>query len=340
MRAVSILRVVLVHVFVRFETTAFVVFTFVLPGMPTVFAVSGALSYAALTKPVAGARASFWRSRARRLLLPFWAYAAVALALLLLFEARSQHEWYRLEHSTLWCWALPIVQPAGSPGLKALALHLWFMPPFLFLLGTAPLTVWLHQRLPGLGLALFAAAAGVVELNRIPIPDNLRTTLAFGIAFQAGFLLSDGRLARAPAALLAGASLALFAAGFAWHRQVLPGGQLNPVILAHVLIGLSYLPLWQLAREPVQRAFRTRWLAAATQALNRRAYTLFLWGPGATDLGWRIARRAPESLFLATYLASTALLLVSVAWLFGRVEDRAAGRQSSSATSRCASSAT
>lgn len=112
------------------------------------------------------------------------------------------------------------------------------------------------------------------------------------------------------------------------------------MILAHVLIGLSYLPLWVLAREPVQRAFRTRWLGAASQALNRRAYTLFLWGPGATDLGWRVALRAPESLFLETYLATTALLLVLVVVLFGRIEDRAAGRQSSSAASWRASSAT
>ncbi len=326
MRSVSILRVVLVHVFVRFEHPAFVYFSFLAPGMPVVFAVSGALSYAALSKGQPGARARFWRSRARRLLIPFWTYAAVAVAVLLVLDARMGHAWHDVDHSALWRWAVPIVQPVASASLKALALHLWFVPPFLLLLATAPLTVALHRRVPWLGLAVFLAVAILVEAQGIVLPSNLQSTLHFGIAFQCGFGLSDGSFKKLRTPALLACSLLLFAMGLWWHQRVVPGMVLHVVPLAHVAVGLAFLPLWLAAQEPVRRAFEGRILSAASMAVNRRAYTLFLWAPAATEAAWRIGRQAPPSISLVTYFASTAILLVLVARTFGRVEDLAAQR--------------
>jgi peptidoglycan-N-acetylglucosamine deacetylase len=326
MRSVSIARVVLVHVFIRFEHPAFVLFTFLLPGMPIVFAVSGALSYAALSKDRPGATIAFLKSRARRLLFPFWTYAIFAVVLLLVVEARNHHAWHDVDHSELWRWVVPIVEPAASPSLKSLALHLWFVPPFVFLLATAPLTVRLHRRIPWLGLLVFLAVATAVELLAIDVPSSLRTTLLFGVAFQLGFGLTDGSFAKLRVPLLLGGAALLFAAGVAWHQRAAPGTQLNAVPLAHVLVGLAYLPLWLVVKEPVVQAFEGRFLAAASLAVNRRAYTLFLWGPGAIELAWRLARHVPASLWLFTYFLATAVLLVLVAWIFGRVEDRAARR--------------
>lgn len=326
MRSFSILRVVLVHVFVRFEHPAFVFASFLVPGMPAVFAVSGALSYAALSKGEPGARARFWRSRARRLLIPFWTYAAVCVPILLVLDARMGHAWHDIDASALWRWALPVVQPVASPSLKALALHLWFVPPFLFLLATAPLTVALHRRAPWLGTAAFAAVAVFVETQGIVLPSNVRTTLLFGVAFQCGFGLSDGRFAKLRAPALLVAFLVLLSAGLFWHQRTAPGSAVHAVPLAHVAVGLAFLPAWLLAQEPVRRAFEGRTLSAASRAVNRRAYTLFLWGPAATEVAWRIGRQAPPAISLVTYFSATAVLLVLVAWTFGRVEDLAARR--------------
>jgi len=330
LRSVSILRVVILHTFARFGEATVVPLSFVLPGMPIVFAVSGAVCYSALCRSPAaseaphpkhpGVHASFYRERARRLLTPFWTYAAVLLILLFSSVARSDHPWYAFDPSATWRWVLPIVEPTASEAWKHLALHLWFMPPFLWILAAAPLLVALHRRAPGLGLGVVSIAAAWVELPQLDAPSALRNVLVYAIAFQVGFFLRDSRFSTPRAPLLLGMTVAGAACGVWIHRDLAPGAMLNAVPLAHVVYGISMIPLWILCRRLVVALYTTRFVSALGHAVNRRAYTIFLWGPAANEIAWRIAMRGPSNHFDLIYLSLSALGVIAFAATLGIVE--------------------
>ncbi len=337
MRSVSILRVVLFHTLGRFGDDAILLLSFVLPGMPIVFFVSGALAYGALTKPSRTGPNSesrffvaqrFWSARLRRLLVPFWIYALCVVPLFLVADARTDHPWHAFDESVAWRWALPLLEPLASPALKGLALHLWFVPPFVWLLFVAPVAVALHARVRFLGAALTFVAACIVETWFPEVSGTLRNTLVFGFAFQVGFLFADGSLARLSISRNIALAIGSFAAGIVWHGRVAEKAILNSVPLAHVLVGLAAVPLWLSLREVVVRGFQAPTLAAASRAVNLRAYTLFLWGPAANEAAWRIARAAPPSLVVPAYFVATALCIVTLARIFGRFEDFARRRPS------------
>lgn len=330
LRSISILRVVILHTFARFGEATVVPLSFVLPGMPIVFAVSGAVCYSALYRTpgatdvggstTTGPRSSFYRDRARRLLIPFWTYAAVVLILLFSSLARSDHPWYAFDTRATWRWILPIVEPTASEAWKHLALHLWFMPPFLWILAAAPFLVALHRRAPGLGLGIVSIAAACVELSRLDAPSALRNVLVYAIAFQVGFFLRDSRFSAPRLPTLVGMSIAGAALGVWIHRDLAPGAMLNAVPLAHVVYGVSMIPLWIVCRKLVVFLYTRPFLCALGHAVNRRAYTIFLWGPAANEIAWRIAMRGPADHFNSIYVSLSALGVFAFAATLGIVE--------------------
>lgn len=325
MRALSVLRVLVVHTLNRYNTDALTVLSFVHPGMPLVFAVSGSLTYRALTREGADIE-SFYRGRLRRILLPLWLYGGLVLALLVPLDLLLRHPWHDVPWEQTWRWIVPLAGPIASQASKILVLHLWFVPPFLWLIAMAPLLVALHRRAPGLGAAAALAASAALELSHNNVPGAFADTLAFSVAFQAGFFWADGRLQSLHSVSLAAAAAACWTLGFLLHRHLTPGLLLYSVPVAHVLVGLAALPLWNLGRAPLERAFAQTWLAAFSSLLNRRSYTLFLWGPGAGAIAWRLSEHVPEEAkFLAHAGGSLAILAVFVG-IFGRVEDAAKRR--------------
>lgn len=322
LRSVSITRVLVLHTFARYGEATVVSMSFVLPGMPIVFAVSGAVCYAALSNresqgPVIP---RFYRDRARRLLIPFWTYAAIVLALLGYEAVNSDHAWHHYDFSSCWRWLLPVVEPTASEAWKHLALHLWFMPPFVWLLLLAPALVALHRRVPGLGLGVALLAASFVELNRIDAPGALRNVLVYAIAFQAGFLLRDPRIRTPSVLVLLLAAVTGGAFGIWLHGRLEPERMLNAAPLPHVLFGIAMIPLWIAARKWVVALFTWKPAAYLSHVVNRRAYTLFLWGPAANEIAWRAALRVDESSFDAVYLAVSLVGILLFAIVLGRVE--------------------
>lgn len=329
MRAISVLRVLVVHTLNRYDTDALLVLSFVHPGMPILFAVSGALSFAALTRDGAAVE-SFLRGRLRRILLPFWLYGGLVVAFLLGLEFLRDHPWRDVSWMHVWRWAIPLAGPMASEGSRILALHLWFVPPFLWLVAAAPVLVALHRRAPGLGAAAALIASAALEIHRKNIPGAFADTLAFSVAFQAGFFWADGTMRTARGVALAAAAAMLWGLGFLLHQHLTPGLQLYSIPVAHVLVGLASLPIWALARAPMERLFSQANLSAISSLLNRRSYTLFLWGPGAGAVAWRLSGHAPEAAKFLVHAGGSLSILAMCVWIFGRVED-AAKRRSQSA---------
>ena len=79
LRAVSVVRVILLHLLQRVEHPFSANFSYFMPGMPLMFFVSGALAAKSLARDDVATRLRFWRERARRLFPPFWAFGLVVL---------------------------------------------------------------------------------------------------------------------------------------------------------------------------------------------------------------------------------------------------------------------
>lgn len=330
LRAISVLRVISLHFMQRVEHPLVAAFSFLMPGMPLMFFVSGALAAKSLGKPGApeelALRARFWRERARRLLFPFWAFALVVVATCVagaLFRGGADDA---LPLRTLWAWVLPLVGPQASQAYDRLDWHLWFLSSLMLLLASAPWMVKLHRRVPLAGAFAFFAAGAAIELFDLPAPGVVRNTLLFGSAFQLGFAYADGRVQRVPASTLVAAAFCLGAFALAFYFRRAPGAMLHAVPLALVALGMAFVALWLAVRETVEPFFARSRPLKAIRAINGRAYTLYLWGPVANEIAWWIVRPA-SGLAYALDLALSIVLLIVLVKLFGRVEDWAAKRK-------------
>jgi len=296
------------------------------------FFVSGALAAAGLANADSAKRARFWRERARRLLVPFWAFGAVIVGLCLVSAlVRRGDPSHVLPLKTLAFWILPLAGPRASPAYDELDWHLWFLSSLILMLGSAPWTLALHRRAPFLGALLFLLAGGWIEIARIDVPGVVRNTLLFGAAFQFGYAYTDGRIERAPRALLVGIAglLAIFALLF--HADRSPNAMIHAQPLALLALGLGFVALWMRLRPAAVALFELERCRGWIRAINARAYTIFLWGPIANYVAGRIVRPRTGPEYLLEFALSLALLAVCVR-LFGPVEDWAARRKPARAT--------
>ncbi|MCY2958830.1 MAG: acyltransferase [Planctomycetota bacterium] len=327
LRAVSVVRVVLLHLLQHVQHPLVANFSFLMPGMPLMFFVSGALAAAGLAKGDRETRFRFWRERARRLLVPFWAFGAVMLGLCgvsaLVWRADPA---YAFPFKTLVLWIVPLAGPQVSAAYDDLDWHLWFLSSLILMLGSAPWTLALHRRVPFAGALAFLAAGAAIEVARIDVPGVVRNTLLFGAAFQFGFAYTDGRIERAPRSLLVGIAgmLAIFALLF--HADRSPNAMIHAQPLALLSLGLGFVVLWMRLRPFAVELFERERCRGWIQAINARAYTIFLWGPIANDAAGRIVRPRSGLEYLVEFALSLALLAVCVR-VFGPVEDWAARRK-------------
>lgn len=325
LRCVSILRVVLLHLVQRVEAPWVVPLSYAMPSMALVFFVSGALAARSLGANGGSERRALWRGRARRLLMPFWVYAAVVGGGALALELAVDHPWYAVPRAKLVGWALPLVVPAMSPALARLVWHLWFLAVFLVMLGTAPWTLAAHRRWPWCGAIALGSASLLVAASGVALPETVLHTLSFGAAFLLGYGYDDGRWRRASPRLLAACAIALGALAVAWHLARAPGTMVHTVEIAHLGLGLAFVLLWLALRAPATRVFELPACRRFTTAFNARSYSLYLWGPFANEIAWRALERLP-SVRLLLYAPLALLLLYAIVRVVGRVEDLAARR--------------
>ena len=128
LRAIAIVRVVIVHMSGATETLGWPLLAYVVPGMPLVFFVSGSLAHASLDPRRESHRsdASFRRDRLRRLLVPYWAFIATIVLIGVAWDLAS--EW--ADDSVRWSMVARSIVPlaVGCVGRSAKA---WAMiePP-------------------------------------------------------------------------------------------------------------------------------------------------------------------------------------------------------------------
>jgi peptidoglycan/LPS O-acetylase OafA/YrhL len=318
------------HILARADTAWWPAPTFVLPGMPLVFFVSGAIAGTTLSAENSSRPTprSYWRRTFRRLLVPYWAaYVAMSVIAVIGDLTHRSAEWTVRYPALLWG-ATGLVVPKPSPAISRYIGHSWFMSVFLMLALAVPMLVRWYERsrwsLFTTLLMIFAAVQTAEFGFGVWVPNELDALSMFALFYCGGFLYSDGTLQRqsSESLLIAGGIAAVCAA---LYHQVEPGS-VNASEPKHLFVGAAGLFV-ALAFAPALRHVGVRW-ARGIDRITRRTFTIYLWGWPTCLIGEQIARRiAPDGFEYRAVLAVTALGLLAVAVrVFGGVEDWTAAR--------------
>lgn len=325
LRAVSVVRVILLHLLQRVEHPFIATFSFFMPGMPLMFFVSGALAAKSLSKRDDETRKRFWRERGRRLLIPFWVFGAIVLSVCAIGAVAWPDKAHAFPFSSLWRWVLPIAGPQASQAYDKLDWHTWFLSVLILMIACAPWTVAAHRRLPGACALVFFAIGATIEFARIDVPDVVRNTFLFGAAFQFGFAYGEGQVQRMPRWLLLSIAGVLSTFSLLFYASRAPNAMLHAVPLALVTLGLAFVALWMCARPIATRVFDHARCSGWIRTINSRAYTIYLWGPVANDVAGRVVQPTSAGGYALDFALALGLLAIAIRVL-GPVEDWAARR--------------
>lgn len=315
LRAAAIVRVAVYHAF------GWAWLTILLPSMGVMFALAGSLMAASLQKY--GARRAI-TSRLRRLLPALWAFAAVAIPIMI------WHGWHP-KLSQLVFWAFPITDPIGSQWGEPLWEVLWYLRAYLLFVLASPLLYVLYRRTRWLAVLLPLAALGYLVHSGFRLPDPVDGIMwdfvTYCSCWVAGFAYQDGTLARLSSKIFVPAVAVIGGAGMWWlcTHPTSEGFDLNQVPVARTLWSLAFVLVVLRIKPSLSGLDRMPRLSSAIGFVNARAVTIYLWHYPLISIGaWALASAAvpwatPEYLIFMTAL-ETAMVLVAVL-LFGWVED-------------------
>lgn len=309
-RSVAIVRVVLWH------TWSWAWLSWI-PAMPAMFFTSGALLEGSLE------RRGWWatlRQRARRLLIPYWTYAAACWVVMIATGWRPNG----LDALT---WLVPLVDPVGSAELSGLWVPLWYVRAYLwFVIGAGVLRA-LHRRVGWASVPVAAAVAVAAYWwsQDHSLPMAVGDAAAYAPFVLAGMLYGAGRRLPGRAALAALGVSSFVAALMIWQRLGPDDGVVNRSYLLTMVVGLGGLGLVLAWRSPLVASSARG--AALIRTINSRALTIYLWqGFGLVaahrlvdarvDSWWRI----PASLLVVAVVIAAAVVVA------GGLEDIAARR--------------
>ena len=342
LRSIALVRVVAYHTF------AGAAFSLVFPAMGVMFALAGFLMARSLRRPAGTVLAS----RARRVLVPLWVYAATVLALLVGqgWSPGADASW-----GQVLLWFLPVGDPvlpesAGSGAVDPTwpvqaGEILWYVRAYVWFLLLSPVLLRAFRARPWPVLLAPLALSGLLTLGLVPLPtwaDAPVTDLAtYGSCWLLGFAHQSGMLRRLPRAAVLAAGPAVMGLGLWWaagHRGE-AGWDLNEIPLAQALWSFGFCavllrvsPAWRDLPRPL------RFLDGAVTLLNARAMTVYLWHNlllvGAVllvDLLWEseVLATAVPGLLASPWLSFVLVwpLLAVVVLAVGWAEDLAAGRR-------------
>ncbi|NLA34288.1 MAG: acyltransferase [Actinobacteria bacterium] len=328
-RAVAIVRVIVVHLLGRLNLLFWPAPTFVAPGMPMVFFISGALARQSL-RTVAGRRRSattYWRATFRRLLVPYWAFYGVVVAMTVAAALLRDGARYRLDVGELVLGASGLVIPTGSPVLRHHTGHLWFLVAFMVCSAAAPPLVRLYERIGVWVVAIPATVFAVIEWRAwhgTTFTHEVYKTATFAVPYVVGFAYTDPPFARLGRRAFLATTVAC-ASVAAWTQAVHPGAA-NDLGLKHLATSGAWFAL-ALAAAPAIRLAAARG-ARLLDRVTRRTMTIYLWGWPTSVFAWRRAGELTDDLAVrrGLYVVFALGLLSLAVATFGWVEDVAAKR--------------
>ncbi len=311
------------------------------------------IPFAALTLTVAGAliAASLDRSvafpwtvlakRVRRVVLPVWGLAAVAVPLMVWYGSAagarpgisSTPGW-----QSMLLWIVPLFEPPSSAWGTTWTGSLWFVPAYLWLALISPPLLWCFRRWP-LRTAAFPALGVAVALSGIWSPSSLLgevllTFALFGGYWLIGFAYHDKRIQTMSWTPVIFLSLILMGAGMAGTTRAgdVTAAHLAGLPVANSLWGAGAVILLLRLSGNATSGPRSEWVRTTLAAVQGRALTIYLWSFPAfwisaallTRYGSRPQSNA-EAITQQTVVAF-ALIMVPVI-LIGWLEDLAIGRR-------------
>ncbi|MEO8695769.1 MAG: serine hydrolase [Acidimicrobiales bacterium] len=329
-RAIAVIRVVTWHAY------GWAPITWIVSAVPAMIFVSGHLfAKSASRRPVG----DVVRDRLRRLLIPYWAFAASAWLIMVGAHLVTRTPETDLPLRSIPAWILPLNDPRGSIWEGGwLAQPLWYLRVLLLLLLTAPVLWRAARRFPQLTIATLLTATIVLELAELRTnwhpswaPDLLwklgdytlyATFFAFGIAHFHGSPMSAGRSARV-AVLCA-------VLGIGWAITSPPQDWVvNNSHIVHFFIGAAWLSLAFAVRASITAFAERRAVNAVVRGIGRRSLTIYLWHSAAAITTWHLLLEfapLPRGVHSLGIAVGTILITAAAVTIFGRLEDRAAGR--------------
>jgi chitinase len=278
--------------------------------------------------------------RIRRVVLPVWGLAAVAVPLTVWYSSAvgagpgigSAPGW-----QSMLLWLVPLFEPPSSAWGTAWTGSLWFVPAYLWLTLISPPLLWCFRKwplrtaaLPAIGLAL--ALFGIWSPSS-RVGEMLLTFSLFAGYWLIGFAYHDNRIQTMSRTWLIIVSLILMGAGLIGTLRAgdVTAAHLAGLPVANSLWGAGVVIL--LLRLYGGRTVRPRsaWIPKTLAAVQGRALTIFLWSfPAFLISGALLSRYGSspqtdaEAIIQQTVVA-LALIMVPVL-LLGWLEDLAIGR--------------
>jgi peptidoglycan/LPS O-acetylase OafA/YrhL len=294
-----------------------------LPVMGVMFALAGSLMYASFERRP-GRRVVL--DRLRRLLPPFWLFAAVTLVVGLEIGDPGRPIWAWLPF-----WLLPLRDPSSLPPGSELVDTLWYLRTYLWFVLCAPIIYRLLRRMPSLVLPAPVFLLSVLTvMAAVRWPDGALTDfVGYGALFLLGFADRCGAIRRLPGRLRALLIGVLAAAGLL--LRLVP--DTTPVALddvstvAYFLLSAAVVLLVLSARPKLAWLRESGWAGRAVTIVNARAMSIYLWHDPAIAVVRRAFARwgVPQGGLLE--LAAVVVLTAVAAIAFGWAEDLAARRR-------------
>lgn len=229
-------------------------------------------------------------------------------------------------------WAVPLVQPPGSPWAADVTGVLWYLVTYLWLVLLSPAMLALHRRWPL--WSVLVPLAGVVLLQTAapgfdgPVESVLTDLATFGACWLVGFAHQDRRLRRLSLPALLGLAVLCLGVAVGWlvtHPDA--GRDLNDIPVSQAFWSLGFVLVLLRVAPPVGWLARVRPLDRLVTGLNSRALTIYLWHNAAIavcfavgDLvgAWRLGQ--------VGYLTVALVLITGLVLAFGWIEDLSARR--------------
>ncbi|MET7399484.1 acyltransferase [Dactylosporangium sp. NPDC005572] len=313
LRAVAIIRVVTYH------TLGFAWLTVAFPAMGLMFALGGSLMAASLDR--SGIR-SLGR-RMRRILPPFMVLGAFAVVTMSLVGG-LERSWRIL------LWFLPFDDPPANEWGAPMFGQIWYIRSYLWFILLSPVLLWVFRKWPIPSLLVPFTVLVVMWETGHGSGGIVRDFFMYAPAWMLGFAHHDGTLQKISKKVLWPACAVVGGIGLAilYSHPGPRGFDLNDQPVADMLWSTAFLLVL------LNAAPRMMSLGAAepvTEAVNRRALTIYLWHEAAIITVRDVALVLGVSLLGAwggfIQLSSVFLLVAAVVLTIGWVEDLAARRR-------------